>query len=303
MVVAANMMASSGFTYQLLYEMKTGAGVKTSSPRSSDEACSTAAPSPAIAPTSFGPSPAVSPMEGYASSAWVLDQFALPEASTDHLALDAHQPFRLTGIEDLQKNLSCLLAGIPVSPKAAKAERGLAPPPGLALPPGLCAEDMSGFAAPAKESPLPPGCVTAMLRNIPNKYTQEMLIERLHEDGFKGDIDFIYLPIDFKNRCNFGYGFVNFRNAEACERFAVGYHLMESQAKLPGFRSRKVIEVSPARHQGLEENIARLQHSPVLAKLVSFGKQEWLPKLLSEHGEVIEVLHPTKTPATRRTEA
>ena len=22
-------------------------------------------------------------------------------------------------------------------------------------------------------------------------------------------------PIDFKNRCNFGYGFVNFRNAQA----------------------------------------------------------------------------------------
>jgi len=293
------MMGSSGFKFQGQYDiMKPGAGLKEGHLGCSDEACSTAVPSPAFTSASFGPSPAVSPKEGYASSAWVLDQFVLPEAHESELALNIDTPFVLTGLGDLQRNLASLLAARPLEEDAGLV---CTPPPGLAPPPGLYEpEETAADDAPEKENPLPPGCITAMLRNIPNKYTQEMLIERLHEDGFKGDIDFIYLPIDFKNRCNFGYGFVNFRKPEACERFAGEYHLVESQAKLPGFRSRKIIEVSPARHQGLEENVARLQNSPVLAKLVSFGKQEWLPKLLGEHGEVSEVLHPTRTPAALR---
>jgi len=35
-----------------------------------------------------------------------------------------------------------------------------------------------------------------MIRNIPNKYTQKMLLEEIDEI-FKGLYDFFYLPIDF----------------------------------------------------------------------------------------------------------
>ena len=45
---------------------------------------------------------------------------------------------------------------------------------------------------------------TVMLRNIPNKYTRAMLIDKLHDAGFRGDIDYLYLPTDFQNRCNVG---------------------------------------------------------------------------------------------------
>ena len=41
---------------------------------------------------------------------------------------------------------------------------------------------------------------TVMLRNIPNKYTQKMLLDVINESGFSGKYNFFYLPIDFRNK-------------------------------------------------------------------------------------------------------
>lgn len=37
-----------------------------------------------------------------------------------------------------------------------------------------------------------------MLRNIPNKYTQEMVLQEVEAAGLELKYDFFYLPIDFK---------------------------------------------------------------------------------------------------------
>ena len=97
---------------------------------------------------------------------------------------------------------------------------------------------------------------TVMVRNIPNKYNQKMLLEML--DQHSGVLyNFFYLPIDFKNRCNLGYAFINFTSSWAAADFYDTFH----NRKWPDFNSRKVCAVTYARVQGRESLIQHFRNS------------------------------------------
>ncbi|XP_050276412.1 protein terminal ear1 homolog [Quercus robur] len=102
---------------------------------------------------------------------------------------------------------------------------------------------------------------TVMIKNIPNKYSQKLLLNMLdnhcihcNEQIGDGDdqplssYDFVYLPIDFNNKCNVGYGFVNMTSPQATWRLYKAFHLQHWEV----FNSRKICEVTYARVQGLE---------------------------------------------------
>jgi hypothetical protein len=102
---------------------------------------------------------------------------------------------------------------------------------------------------------------TVMLRNIPNRYTQSMLVDLVNEQGFSCKFDFIYLPMDFRNGVNLGYAFVNLtthEDAMALTNLFQGFSGWSCD-------SAKVCEVSWAHpHQGLKEHVERYRNSPVM---------------------------------------
>lgn len=62
-----------------------------------------------------------------------------------------------------------------------------------------------------------------MIRNIPNKYTKEQMLETINRH-FYNKFDFFYLPIDFYNDCNVGYAFINFLSLEDVAKFYQKFH-------------------------------------------------------------------------------
>eukprot|EP00435_Cladocopium_sp_Y103_P032163 s402_g8.t1 len=93
---------------------------------------------------------------------------------------------------------------------------------------------------------------TVMLRNLPNKYSQQMLLEELNTSGFLGTFDFLYLPIDPETNANRGYCFINFTDPN----FAWTLKLAYEGRKMGRFNSDKVVSVAPAALQGFEANYA-----------------------------------------------
>ncbi|TPX51802.1 hypothetical protein SeMB42_g00808 [Synchytrium endobioticum] len=106
---------------------------------------------------------------------------------------------------------------------------------------------------------------TFMIKNLPNKYTQQMLIDFLNETH-RGEYDFLYVRIDFINRCNVGYAFINFANPGSVISFAervVG-------KRWPKFNSTKVCTLSYAKIQGLDALIRKFRDSSVMLEEPAF---------------------------------
>lgn len=100
---------------------------------------------------------------------------------------------------------------------------------------------------------------TLMIKNIPNKYTSKMLLTAIDENH-KGTYDFIYLPIDFKNKCNVGYAFINMTNPQ----HIVPFYQTFNGKKWEKFNSEKVASLAYARIQGKLALIAHFQNSSLM---------------------------------------
>jgi len=100
---------------------------------------------------------------------------------------------------------------------------------------------------------------TLMIKNIPNKYTSKMLLAAIDEHH-KGTYDFIYLPIDFKNKCNVGYAFINMMSPTRIVPFYKAFN----GKKWEKFNSEKVASLAYARIQGKSALVAHFQNSSLM---------------------------------------
>jgi len=88
-----------------------------------------------------------------------------------------------------------------------------------------------------------------------------MLLDEVNVKN-EGTYDFFYLPIDFKNRCNVGYAFVNFIDPNHVISFVEEFH----GQRWKNFNSGKVCAVTYARIQGQSAMVSRFQNSSLLDK-------------------------------------
>ncbi|KAK1361622.1 RRM domain-containing protein [Heracleum sosnowskyi] len=107
---------------------------------------------------------------------------------------------------------------------------------------------------------------SVMMRNIPNQYSRDELMEFLDKccAEHKLEYDFFYLPIDFRRHQNKGYAFINFTKppyAKMFQKMMTGYKWGFTQLGDKFFTSRKTCEITWAKLQGKNELVRHFKGS------------------------------------------
>lgn len=132
---------------------------------------------------------------------------------------------------------------------------------------------------------------TIMLRNIPQRFNREMLMDDMNQRGFHGAYDFLYLPIDFSTTNSVGYSFINFVSEAELARFKACYIGLKLSDDSP-----KVCEICDAKAQGKARNVEFYRNSTVM------GMDEQYHPVLLENGMRLPFPKPTRAlgPVQRR---
>jgi len=125
-----------------------------------------------------------------------------------------------------------------------------------------------------------------MLKNIPNDYTQMMLLEMLDENGFKLCYNFVYLPVDFKTGCGRGYAIVNLNDLSIVRMFWNTFNNYTNW-KIP---SKKICSLVLYNRRNYNELVNRYRNSPIMHKNVP---DEYKP-VVFENGQPIKFPKNTK---------
>ncbi|KAG0151475.1 hypothetical protein CROQUDRAFT_86897 [Cronartium quercuum f. sp. fusiforme G11] len=123
---------------------------------------------------------------------------------------------------------------------------------------------------------------TCMIKNIPNKITDEMLFSFINEICPRG-FDFLYLRMDFKARLNVGYAFINFLSVENVLKFAKS----KLGVKWGVFLSEKTVQMCYASIQGKENLIEKFRNSAIMEEEESFR-----PKVYHSSGPLAGLPEP-----------
>jgi len=132
----------------------------------------------------------------------------------------------------------------------------------------------SGPSVPSSSSNR--GATTLMVRNVPARYTKEMLLQEWPVDG---TFDFFYLPFCFKRMRSAGYLFLNFTSSAAASAFQSQWHGQSLRQQV----SPAKLSIGAAEVQGLEENVWHL----INCRINRIKNPKYLPSVFDGLREVV----------------
>lgn len=208
---------------------------------------------------------------------WMWNDCGAPDLSA-HLSSSAQEQPRQPSRRHRSR---CRLSAKSRQASSQNCGRGESPTKGAAFSKAVRSA-VSGRPAPKREE-----WTTVMMRNLPNNYSRDMLLELMDSRGFAGLYDFVYLPVDFSTRSGLGYAFVNLTDAATALLF---WRVFESFCDW-SIPSRKVCILTWSDPiQGLDANVERYRSSPVMCETVP---DEFKPAIFSQ-GERVHFPAPLK---------
>jgi hypothetical protein len=127
--------------------------------------------------------------------------------------------------------------------------------------------------------PLQDTFTTLVVRNIPARYSQDMLLLEFQPDGA---FDLFFLPYSFRDGRTMGYAFLNFRNHRQAITFQQRWH----RQFLNDHGRTKHLDVAAATVQGLLPNLRQFNARSLL-RLQRVGK---LPALFDERARRLDTI-------------
>jgi len=214
-----------------------------------------------------------------------------PASTSPHVALLQSLPMATDGQPTMM--MMAQMVATPMGPTAcfvplmaiptqAAFEPHRANPSGLVLPPRVPTKAQVPVFQESDEF------TTLMLRNLPNLYTRDMLVEMLNREGFAQQFCFVYLPIDFKTHAGLGYAFVDLTTGAEANRMLQHFEGFSRWT----MRSEKICSVSWSHpeQQGCNAHVQRYRNSPVMHDQVP---DSWKPALF-QAGLRVPFPKPTK---------
>ncbi|CAE8677629.1 unnamed protein product [Polarella glacialis] len=126
---------------------------------------------------------------------------------------------------------------------------------------------------------VPDGFTTLVIRNIPARYNQEMLLAEFIPDG---SFDFFFLPYSFKDARTMGIAFLNFRTHASALIFQEKWH----RQFLQDHGRTKHLDVAAATTQGLEANLQQFNSKSI----ARFQRVGMLPVFMDEAANRVDPL-------------
>ena len=132
---------------------------------------------------------------------------------------------------------------------------------------------------------------TIMIKNIPNKFTKEKLLEFI-DKNFENSYDLFLLPKDGNKNRNFGYAFINFISSYSIPYF----YFMFNGKKWTDTNSLKVCEITYSKIQGRNELISHYPNKIIffndnIDNKIGINNKFFIP---NEYKDIFKQLYPNQ---------